>query len=131
MEDLIKIDNINNYDAKFYQDFLKIIKKEKKKRIEKIVQKEEEYRKILGEYLLYSLFEEHGIRYDKVIIKYNEYGKPLIDNYNLYYNISHKKDYSVCILADKNVGIDIEKIIKLDNKVLNFIATDKEKVSIK
>ena len=128
MEDLINIKNIHDYDDKFYNDFLNTIKDEKKEKIKKVIKEDEKKRKILGEYLFYDLLKEIDIDYNDVLIKYNEHGKPLIDNYDIYYNISHKDDYSVCIISSKKVGIDIEKIKETDNKVLRFIATEKENI---
>ncbi len=48
---------------------------------------------------------------------YNNYGKPYINHYRfLCFNISHSEDLLMCIIAkNREVGIDVERIIDLDN----------------
>lgn len=41
----------------------------------------------------------------------NMYGKPILKNMpELFFNISHSKDLIICIVSNKNIGIDIEYI---------------------
>lgn len=44
---------------------------------------------------------------EKIVFKYNDYGKPYIDN-NIKFNISHSKDYIVYAFSCFDIGIDIE-----------------------
>ena len=39
----------------------------------------------------------------------DENGKPIFSDKDLYFNISHSKDYIACSLAPVNIGIDIEQ----------------------
>lgn len=56
---------------------------------------------------------------------YYENGKPMI--IGLYISVTHKDNYVACIVSDKAVGIDIEKIKIFDKKVLEYFFTKEEK----
>lgn len=58
-------------------------------------------------------------------IYYNKYGKPYLDN-GLYFNISHSKNVIVCVISDKEIGIDIE-YLRYSDSVIRKCFNDKEK----
>lgn len=60
-------------------------------------------------------------------IIYNENNKPYLENSNYYFNISHSKDYIVCVLSNNEIGIDIEKITYKEN-IVNRFFNEKEKI---
>lgn len=43
-------------------------------------------------------------------LTYNEFGKPYLDNINLFFNLSNSYDVSALSVSNKEIGIDIEKI---------------------
>ena len=56
----------------------------------------------------------------------NEYGKPVSDS--VYFNISHSHGLVVFTFDDNHdIGIDIEKIRAVDNKLIDFISSEEEK----
>lgn len=58
-------------------------------------------------------------------IDYLPNGKPIVRNQNMYISISHTKGYVAVILANREVGIDIEQYGQRVHKVKNrFIRTD-------
>jgi len=59
-------------------------------------------------------------------IFYNEYRKPYLKNSKYYFNLSHSGDYTVIVISDKEVGVDIQKITYKPN-VMNKYFTDSEK----
>lgn len=59
----------------------------------------------------------HSINPNNKIV-YNLYGKPMIKGGNLNFNISHSGDWVIIGLAEKNIGIDIQKI---KNKSQDFV----------
>ena len=98
-----RINDYNNID-------LNIIKESKKLRISKYNDKDK-LRSYIGELLLIEgLNKYYNINYNDINIIYNKYGKPYLENYNLYYNISHSKDYVIVVFSDKKIGVDIEYI---------------------
>ncbi|MDO4376317.1 MAG: 4'-phosphopantetheinyl transferase superfamily protein [bacterium] len=76
--------------------------------------------------LLKEVLEENNINSN---IIYNEYGKPYLENNEIYFNLSNSKDYSVCIISDKEVGIDIE-YITYRTRIVDSIFNKKEKTNI-
>ena len=64
---------------------------------------------IAGRYLLLN----NGVDIKK--INYNINRKPFVDD--TFFSISHSYDYTVVVINDKPVGVDIEKIRKIDSSV--------------
>lgn len=77
--------------------------------------------------LLNKVLEIYNINRE---IIYNEYGKPYLKNNEIYFNLSNSHDYSVCVVANNEVGIDIEKITFKPN-IIDKICTEHEKYLIK
>lgn len=127
----IIIDNIKNYTKEDYNYFLSLIKKEKAKKISNksgIKWKQS----ILGEYLLIkALNEKYNINYNNIKIIYNKNGKPYIYNNNIFFNISHSNDLVVCVLSDKLIGVDVEKVKNVNFSILNSFCTKEEKKFIR
>lgn len=123
-------DNINNYSQDEYNYFFTLIKEQKQQKIKKIVNEDDKKRSILGEILLINLLKEFKIDYYYIDIYKNKYGKPLIKNMNIYFNISHSNDYVVCIISNYEVGIDIEKIRNIKKNIINQFATPNEIIYI-
>lgn len=59
-------------------------------------------------------------------VKKNKYGKPIINNEQTFFNISHSNNVVVVGLSDKNIGIDIEYIRQFDFKNMknHFLTTN-------
>ena len=63
-------------------------------------------------------------------IIYNEFGKPYLEDNSLFFNISNKDNITVCVLSDKEIGIDIEKLC-FKKDVIEYCCLEKEKTIIK
>ncbi|MBE6114765.1 MAG: 4'-phosphopantetheinyl transferase superfamily protein [Erysipelotrichaceae bacterium] len=122
----ILYDNINHYSQEEYNEFLKLIRQDKRERIAKILRKEDQYRSILGEILLIKLLKEFNIEYNSIHITTNQYGKPYIQDLDVYYSISHSHEYVICAISNKEIGIDIEKIRHIAPVTLKQYATTNE-----
>ena len=59
-------------------------------------------------------------------IIYNENGKPLIENKDIYFSKSYSKDYVVIAFADTPIGADMEFIKPFPNKLPNAFFTKNE-----
>lgn len=87
---------------------------QKKENIKRFKFPNDKKRTILGCNLLNLLLQKNGIA--QYQIKYSSHGKPYLasDNSNAKFNISHSGDWVVCCYSDSEVGIDIEKIRKIN-----------------
>ncbi len=59
----------------------------------------------------------------------NEFGKPVSEN--IYFNISHSKGAVVFVKDNLPIGIDIEKIRPVEDNLIDYISSFKEKGYIK
>ena len=85
--------------------------------------------KVLSEYL--------SVDQDSLVMCKNEFGKPYHKNYpDIHYNISHTKGVIVCVVSNKPIGVDIERIKKVNHRIVkrfftvneqNYIFSNKEK----
>ncbi len=78
--------------------------------------------------LLNRVLKELNIN-DEII--YNEYGKPYLKNNEIYFNISHSKEYTILGISSSEIGVDIEEIKPIRENVINKVCTDDEKKLIK
>lgn len=70
---------------------------------------------VIGELLVRMLVtKKTGLSKEEIDFFYNNFGKPFLKDYGLYFNISHSGDWVVCALDTQPVGIDIEQIRNID-----------------
>lgn len=63
---------------------------------------------------------------------YAEYGKPFIaNNMGLYFNLSHSGDYIVIAVANQPVGVDIQKKVTVQEKLVDKVCSKEEAVLVK
>lgn len=64
---------------------------------------------------------------NSLVIEEDEFGKPYLRDYvDTHYNISHTKGAIVCAVADKPVGVDIEKVRKISKSIVERYFTKNE-----
>jgi len=115
---------------------LSIIKKYKRDVISKYSELDK-LRSYVGELLfIEGLKKYYDIDYNNININYNSNGKPFIENYDLYFNISHSKDYVIVVFSNNDIGVDIEYIhgdintknIFCNTKEMEYIGSDINKL---
>ena len=109
--------NINKYSYEYLKKIMPI-RYENAKSIDNI-QKKIEY--LSFGFILYKIFGNV-----EQYIYYNKYNKPFIKN-NLYFNISHKKQYIVLAIDKNEIGVDIEYIDYKNYKYIDSLITISEK----
>jgi 4'-phosphopantetheinyl transferase len=57
----------------------------------------------------------------------NNEGKPEIEG-GLYFNLSHSDDYAVCAISDSPIGVDIQIVIKFDEKLVTRYFSESENI---
>jgi 4'-phosphopantetheinyl transferase len=83
---------------------------------------------IAGELLArYSVGQYTGNPEQEIILRIGEKGKPHIENRNdLHFNISHSGHYVVCAAASCEVGIDVERVRKVNLRIAERFFSEKE-----
>ena len=120
----IYYDNINNYSLKEYINYYNELSDYDKNKIDKLIITRKK-QSILARILLKNILKnKYNINYNDIIVKYNKYGKPFINNIN--FNISHSHDYVIVATSNKNIGIDIEMIRDYNPTSMNLFCTDNE-----
>lgn len=111
---MVKVYSINinqKVETDLVAFFYNYISYESRNRLERFIFYEDKLRSLYGEimirYLIGQLFgiENRSLRFFK-----NDYGKPYIAGYPIYYNISHAGRWVVCAINSQEVGIDVEEI---------------------
>lgn len=117
-------DNINNYTDNDYQEMYNNLNQFNKDKIDKLVNTNDKKLSILSKHLLKSILsQKYNLDYNNIY--YNDNGKPFIKG--IYFNISHSNEYVVLAFSNNKIGIDIEKIRKVDLSIMNAFCTNKEK----
>lgn len=89
---------------------------------------EDKCRTLAGAELLKKGLKKMGIDSDIVTINTSPKGKPYIDG--VFFNISHSGDKTVCAFGTNEIGVDIEKIKPLSEKLMDKIALPGERAKI-
>ncbi len=90
-----------------------------------------EHRAALG-MLAKGLQEIYGLEYGQdnlqKQIQVKEGGKPFLkDHPEISFNISHSGEIAVCAFSDRDIGVDIEKIVPVRESLVNRVLHEKEK----
>lgn len=86
-------------------------------------------RKVLGELLLRSIIRrDHNIKSEDLKIAYTAKHKPFLESHpHIHFNISHSGDWVIIAFSEKPVGVDVEKIRKVNLGVAKRFFSDFEK----
>ena len=119
--------DIRNLIPSEYAKWYALMNKDKQARVERFRFKDDKMRTIAGEMLARKAIAEWcNISAEGIVFDRTETGKPYAKGLPVEFNISHSGDVIVCVVDDKPVGIDIEKIHPVDLKVAKHICTDDE-----
>lgn len=81
----------------------------------------------LSEVVLRKALASFGLNPKEICYTFNEHGKPYLENYDdVYFSISHSKDYVICIVSDCEIGIDIEHIEDINLNIAKRFFTESE-----
>jgi 4'-phosphopantetheinyl transferase len=74
--------------------------------------------------LLKRVLDIHKIK--KIKIKLNKFGKPMLENQTIHFNLSHSGGYVVCAVSDSPIGVDIEQTNPNIKSISSRFLTKKE-----
>lgn len=95
---------------------LKYLNKEKRRRINQTLISEEAFRSLIADICIRTLAcQRTNLKNEDLIFSTQEYGKPfLVTPSNLHYNISHSGEWVLVVIAECEVGIDVEQQRQID-----------------
>lgn len=77
--------------------------------------KEDKIRSITSSLLLNYVLKRYNLINFRIVK--NQFGKPYLENNEIYFNLSHSGKYVICAVSDKEIGADIQ-IIKDANELV-------------
>ncbi len=82
---------------------------------------------LVGRCLLVECLRRQGLFTGWPVYRYGPFGKPQLENYpGLFFNISHCCRAVVCVVADHEIGVDVETITEIDKQVMDLVLNDRE-----
>jgi len=76
--------------------------------------------------LCLALKEEYGIE-EAVEFRYNENSKPFLKDYpHIHFNLSHCKKAAACAVSDVEIGVDVQDVRPVTDKVAKRVLTEDE-----
>ena len=107
------------YDPDFQELLLAYLPEAGRLRIKDRINPTSRLHTVAGELLArYSVGEFTGNASQEIKLVYGEKGKPHIQNLaDVHFNISHSGHYVVCAVADKEIGVDVERIRKVNLRI--------------
>lgn len=115
-----------------WEEGLNFVSEERKARVNGFWNLEDKKRCLLSELLMKkAYFEKLAMPLNQIKINYNLYHKPFFaGSKNFEFNVSHSDSYVVFALSKNTIGIDIEKIKKINFNIAKRFYTEKEYKSI-
>ena len=107
----------NLYDEKCFEEKIKQVKEKRQVRIFEYCQKKDRCRSLAASLLLKMALEREGICYDEVCFAQKTGGKQyLLLQSGLFFSRAHAQEMAVCVIADQEVGVDVERKDRLTGK---------------
>lgn len=110
-----------------YRTILNKLPKERREKAKRYLTKNAAYLSAGAGYLLDCALRRKGLQ-DAVVL-YGEHGKPYIEG--LHFNLSHSGTVAVLAVAAGEVGVDIEKIAPVNEKLVRRVCTERELARLK
>ncbi|MBQ9267350.1 MAG: 4'-phosphopantetheinyl transferase superfamily protein [Clostridia bacterium] len=113
------------------EDMILEMPPERQEKVRKYKRIEDKKACALGYYLLcQGLKEEYGIEHPT--LEYHEFGKPYLKEHKeIFFNISHTKHIAACVIANTEVGVDVEEVREYSPLLLDKILNEEEKANLK
>lgn len=121
--------NINDYSDNDYNHWYSLMTESRKARVDGLRFDNDKKRTVFGEMLAKkSLAQIAHIDAENIQIETGLNGKPYAKDIQMYFSISHSTQLVVCAVDSKPVGIDVEKIKRVNLSIAKRICTDDDLV---
>lgn len=119
MFEILCIDDVSESE---YEKYYSLLAEEKKKRIDSFRFEKDKRLSVLAEMLAKKMIARHcSIAPEDITIRSDENGKPYALKSDTEFNISHSGNMVACALSDRPVGIDIQKMRHIDDKIIRYV----------
>ena len=110
-----------------YRAFFEEASPDRRNRATRFLKREAACRTIVVDCLVrYVVKRVTGFETDRLILGKNEYGKPMIHNLDIHFNISHSGEWAICAIDNNEIGVDIESHRPIDIKIADRFFSEKE-----
>ena len=119
--------NINDLSDEEYNYYYSLMSPQKKRRVERFRFPDDKKRTVAGELLARKMIADFcKVNAEDIVFNQNEYSKPYAEKLNVEFNISHSYELVICAISENAIGVDIEKIRDIDDKVMAYVCTREE-----
>lgn len=80
---------------------------------------------LLLEYALWHMTGERGL---SAQVRETEQGKPVLpDGRGPWFSLSHSGNYALCVVSERPVGADVQKIVSVSSRLVRRVCTEEER----
>lgn len=112
---IAKITDLKNKEA--YNKAYASVDIERKKKVDSMKFQQGKLQSLAAGVLLVHALQDVGLDITDAQFECNEFGKPYIKNSDIFFNLSHSGDYAICAVSNSEIGCDIEKIVRTEDKI--------------
>lgn len=122
------VKNINSpeFTQELYEKAYNAMAQERKEKADRYRNPEDKRLCVFADMLVRELLKEHFSIENPVFSK-DENGKPVLQNKEAHFSISHSKSFVACAVDSKPVGIDIEELRPIPAQLIKRVCTCEEK----
>ncbi len=112
---------------------LSFLDKKRRDRIQRFVFQEDAQRSLLGDIMVRSIISQKlNLKNNQITFYLSDKGKPFIESHpDLFFNVSHAGSWIVAAFSDHNVGIDVERIKKINYGIAEHFFSEEENKNLK
>lgn len=107
-----------------FERLCKTLPYERLKKVEEQKQVNGRYLSAAAGYLLQIALNDLGLVNPDICL--NEHGKPYLKEGGVYFNLSHSGTVAVCALSSHEVGVDVQQVKSLSDKLVKSVCTAEE-----
>ncbi|MDO5581468.1 MAG: 4'-phosphopantetheinyl transferase superfamily protein [Planctomycetia bacterium] len=87
---------------------------------------------LAGRSLLIRCLKDRNRFREYPVYRFGPWKKPYLENYSdLFFNIGHCREAVVCVLSEKEIGIDIEQVQAIESEVMRSVLNDEEIAAVR
>lgn len=122
---------VTDFTNEMYLNWLSVLPKEKQIKIQSMKNEKNRFRSVIGYMLATEIINrDYGIEKSQIKFFFDDNGKPFVQNAEIFVSISHSENLVICAVSDKPIGVDIERIRKVNPGTARKFCTEREKVYV-